>query len=299
MDRHVLWVPVCHGKGDFMIKKSCRYMSAALAAIAIMQCIPTTSVVVSASTVLEQGGVTSTIKWAVVDDGGIKTLRLIGTGIIPAQTAGKQAWANYVSGVTRLEISEGITSVGKNAFANTIPDVTDISLPASLQSIFSGAFDGCKVTNIALGKNISSLDGNVFAGISTIKTVIVDSDNKWFESIDGVVYNKSSKSLCIYPRAKADADFTIPDYIVYIGVKAFYGNTHLRTISGKNIMVLYDHAFDECTNLETDDFPALVTISEYAYSNCTSLKLLRRYIQIVTTIVRGWKRLKFLAVLHL
>lgn len=256
-----------------MNKANRKYISTFLMALVILQSVPVLSITASASTVLNQGGVSDSIQWSViVDDDGKKVLKITGTGVIPAQTPGAQAWVSYATDVVRLEISEGITSINVGAFSGSIPNVTEIILPSTLQAIYNNAFNGCKVTEISLGENVKTMGDNPFSGIMTLETINVDTGNTVFKSIDGVLYNSSSRTLVSYPRGKTASVLNIPNSIASIGTSALAGNTYITTVTGKNVTGLYDYCFADCVNLTSVDLPNANAVRPYAYKNCYSLK---------------------------
>ena len=59
----------------------------------------------------------------------------------------------------------------------------------------------------------------------------------------------------------------------YVGPYAFYGQTNLSSVSGRNIDIVDSHSFTGCTSLTIDSFPfsGIKYIGYGAFSNCTGL----------------------------
>ncbi len=91
-----------------------------------------------------------------------------------------------------------VTAIGDKAFMNA--PITTINIPASIESIGAGAFANCPLNQF-----------------------IVSPENETFTTIDGVLYNKTTKTLVSFPMEKdVSGEITIPDGIVAIGDYAFY-----------------------------------------------------------------------------
>ena len=70
----------------------------------------------------------------------------------------------------------------------------------------------------------------VFAECSAFTAISVASGNESFSAEDGVLFNSDKTKLLMYPMAKTDTAYTIPDSVTEIADYAFAGNTHIETI---------------------------------------------------------------------
>ena len=68
-------------------------------------------------------------------------------------------------------------------------------------------------------------------------------------SKDGVLYSKNMKIIYEYPRGKKGEKFEIPQSVDYIYDFCFYGS-FLREITGQNIKIVGESAFNWCYYLE-------------------------------------------------
>lgn len=74
--------------------------------------------------------------------------------------------------------------------------------------------------------------------------------NPWYSSVDGVLFDKSRKTLIHHPNARIAGDFSIPETVTNICENAFY----------------------ECASLTSVSFPdSLSQIGWCAFAGCTSL----------------------------
>ncbi|MFR2494864.1 MAG: leucine-rich repeat domain-containing protein [Christensenellales bacterium] len=98
-------------------------------------------------------------------------------------------------------VPNGIKSIGEKAFMNA--PVSGVSIPASVQQIGDGAFANCPISQF-----------------------ILESENAMYATIDGVLYNKMTKTLVAWPREKREG--SVPEGIVEIGNYAVYGDTQIQ-----------------------------------------------------------------------
>ena len=143
------------------------------------------------------------------------------------------------------------------------------------------AFSGCsQIKSVTISKNIQSIslnnrscNMNPFYDCIYMKNIYVDEDNRYFTSVDGVLYNKSKTELLFYPSYKSDSSYTILDSVMKIEVGAFQRNGIVtEVILPKNIKTISKEAFLECTSLQKIEIPSGITeISESLFSGCKSL----------------------------
>ena len=103
----------------------------------------------------------------------------------------------YSTGITSVIIPDHVTSIGHNAFMGSTM-LRSINIPSSVTNIGNNAFSDC---------------------ISLIQ-IDVDQYNTMFLSIDGVLFDKTAKTLIQYPSGKSGA-YTIPDGVTCIENAAF------------------------------------------------------------------------------
>jgi K+-transporting ATPase c subunit len=179
-------------------------------------------------------------------------------------------WCTALASVT---IPEGVTTIENEAFYGCAA-LTSIIIPASVTSIGSGAFWDCEMlasvtipegvttisnyafyncaalTSITIPEGVTSISNYAFGGCTALTSITVDSANSNYTSQDGVLFNKTQTTLIQYPAEKIGASYTIPEGVTTIG----------------------DHAFYNCTPLESITLPASVTsIGDYAFSDCEAL----------------------------
>ena len=114
------------------------------------------------------------------------------------------------------------------------------------------AFSGCsQIKSVTISKNIQSIslnnrscNMNPFYDCIYMKNIYVDEDNRYFTSVDGVLYNKSKTELLFYPSYKSDSSYTILDSVTKIEVGAFQRNGIVtEVILPKNIKTISYYCF--------------------------------------------------------
>ena len=209
---------------------------------------------------------------------------------------------NSCEGLKRVSIPSSVTSIGDDAFSGC-SGLTSITIPDSVTSIGDGAFGGTAYSyNKSNWENGALYIGNAlvdvekygddklsgdfwlkeetriiaeetFAFCDELKSINVSSSNKYFSSIDGVLYSKDKKTLIAYPEGKGSS-YSIPNGVTSIGNSAFRSCSRLTsvTIPG-SVTSIGKSAFLHCNGLSSLTISNGVTsIGNYAFSNCSGLK---------------------------
>lgn len=133
--------------------------------------------------------------------------------------------------ITSFVVPEGIRELGYGVF-RFCTRITEIKLPDSLEIIRSNALYGLwGMHEVFIPKNVYQIDGLTFGGWSGFDNIEVSEDNKWFCSVDGVLYNNRKTKLLFYPAYKSDKEFTIPDTVANIEVYAFDRPRYLEKLN--------------------------------------------------------------------
>ena len=183
-------------------------------------------------------------------------------------------WRCY--NLKEIIVSEGVSSIGYRAFG-VCDNLESITLPESLTKIDLSAFLGCdKLKSITIPSGVTEIvDENPDAGAmvgNSIENINVSAGNKVFSSENGVVFNKDKTELILYPAAKADDSYTVPNGVVSIAESAFL-RSKLKSVTIPNgVKNIGNSAFSVCSSLEKITIPNSVTsMGEYAFLMCRSL----------------------------
>lgn len=210
---------------------------------------------------------------------------------LPITEIAPRAFRN-VQGVTRLVMSDSITTIGEEAFGWCYFETTlskglttvgrqafynnnwlhNLDLP-NIEVIGEGAFGACyELQNVKLGSNLRVIESGAFSGAGSYFEI---EDNEYYQTINGIIFSKDGKTLIAYPRFKTDSEFEVPEGVEIIGNNAFSDNDYLKNVVlPASLQELGNYAFYNCDYLVNVTFNCLSLdrIGEYAFGYCYNLE---------------------------
>ena len=183
---------------------------------------------------------------------------------------GDYAFSNCPS-LTTINLPNGINSLGDYTFSKCT-SLTNVILPAGLTEIEQYVFAHCSsLTSVTISENIASIGINSFRECTSLTEIIVDENNQYFSSLDGVIYNKDTTELCLWPSAKGSV--AIPYGVTSIAPNAFRYCASIVSITFPDSMVkIGDYAFLNCDSLISVILPDSVTeVGAHVFQSCDSL----------------------------
>ncbi len=170
-----------------------------------------------------------------------------------------------------LRISSKVEYIDSGAFS-MCKSLKSVTLPKNLKSIGDTAFYGCDgLTEITIPANVSSIKLNAFQKCTNLKTINVDSNNRYFASVDGAMYNRKKTELMLCPEGKDSIEF--PESVNKIGDGAFmYCARFTELAIPESVLRFGDAAFGSCTGLtEFKIHDKVVRVGDGAFYGCTGL----------------------------
>ena len=152
-----------------------------------------------------------------------------------------------------------------------IPENLDDLAVSSLLE-YSIAHNECEIIHIP--KTISRIEPAVFLS-EGIKEVVVDKENPWFRTVDGLLIEATTNSIVFFPPEFPADKLRIPEGIRAIYNYAFSGCRHLKQlILPEGLESIGYGAFEHCGELTDLYIPSSVSyIGDWAFDNCQKLTL--------------------------
>ncbi len=197
--------------------------------------------------------------------------------------------------ITDVKLPASLKIVGENAFNNCTAMKID-KLPASLKIVGRMAFNNCTAMKIdkmpnnlitvsykAFGnctnlksadmpKTLNYLDAFAFDGCTNLTAINIDSENKTYQSQDGVVYTNNKTATYVCPNGKTSV--SLSGGVKAIGDCSFSGCKKLKALvipSGVESVGAY--AFDRCSSVKSVALPNTVeSLGMFSFYDCRSLE---------------------------
>jgi len=128
---------------------------------------------------------------------------------------------------------------------------TNYAIPVGVTKIDTTAFHSCSgLQAVTIPASVTTISRYAFSVCKGMESFTVDAGNKYYKSVDGVLFDKGMTTLILYPENKKSTSYTIPSGVT--------------TIKG---------AFVRCPGLTTVTIPASVTrIDNMAFVSCADLE---------------------------
>ena len=126
-------------------------------------------------------------------------------------------------------ILNSVRFVHNNAFEDCT-NLTSITIPNSVTGISSNAFSGCSIKSITIPNSATNIYSSTFDGCISLTAINVATENRYYVSVNGVLYNKDKTTIIRYPEGKKDKSYSILDSVTSIESDAFGGCTSLTSI---------------------------------------------------------------------
>lgn len=131
--------------------------------------------------------------------------------------------------LTSIAIGNKTAIIGNFAFY-ACTGLTEINMPNSINEIGNYVFWGCNnLVRIDLA-SVSKMEISAFWGCDKLVEFVVSEDNSNYSSLNGVLFNKDKSILIIYPKARPNQSYIIPNSVITVEGSAF-DNAYLTSIT--------------------------------------------------------------------
>lgn len=145
--------------------------------------------------------------------------------------------------LTTVVMGDKITIIGSSAFSGCV-NLTNIVIPDKVNYIDDSAFSDCvSLTKVIIPAMVVSIADNAFRGCR-IEEFIVSENNFFYSSLDGVLFDKDKSTLLMYPIAKPNSSYIIPNSVTTIKSLAFKDCKLTSITIGDKITDITDAGFN-------------------------------------------------------
>ena len=167
-----------------------------------------------------------------------------------------------------IKFGNSLKIIGEDTFSGCT-SLSDILLSPSIESLGRWAFSHCtSLQSITLGKSLETIGESCFDGDQLLEHIIVDPENQYFSTFDGILCDYEKTCLILAPKS-ISGSITVPSNIKMLGPSVFQaceGITEL--ILNEGLESIEGYAISGCTNLHDLSIPASVSsISLSAFDN--------------------------------
>lgn len=162
--------------------------------------------------------------------------------------------------------TQNVTTIGECAFLGSgLSGELDLR---GVKNIKSGAFNGCEITSIIFGKNLSAIEPSAFFNCDDLNEIKLSDENDEYVYVDGCLIRRSDNTLVL-----GLASAVIPETVVSIGDYAFAYRKNLSEIAiPSSVTAIGSYAFANCENLKTIEVSQSVkSIQSCVFKSCVSL----------------------------
>ncbi len=193
--------------------------------------------------------------------------------------------------ITEVEFPETLRYLGGFQFLNCYA-LEKVNIPEQVTKLYGDTFTKCAFDSVEIHKNITYIASTAFDRCQNVKTITVDSENKFYEGVNNCIIEKETKTLvmgCInsvipegvkkigdhaFYASQSPVEVVLPDSVIAVGTYAFYDSETLEKITlSKNLETIENHAFAVSKKLESVALPKTIKkIDSDAFWKCESLK---------------------------
>ncbi len=200
--------------------------------------------------------------------------------------------ARFICPDTKMEDGQhsGVECEGRILYGDSA--LTELKLGAGLWHFGKDSFyKADKLTSVTLPEDLHNINGNIFRGCTSLKSIEISDKNQYFLSHDGVLYEKLNPYyegersnndlltpiLYAVPSGKVNDNagtFVVPKNVTTLGPWSFYGDNALKkAVISEGNERLGRGVFEGCESLTTVVLPeTLKYIGEDTFKGCSSLK---------------------------
>ena len=154
-----------------------------------------------------------------------------------------------------------------------VPETLKTVEISSGTNIAEAAFKGCShIENITISKSVISIDDRAFDACLALESIVVDSENAYYFSQDGILYKTWEKNF-LYVPLNLKGNIVIPEGVTKIPEALFANHSKITSVTiPSTVSSIGAFAFGSCKGLVSITIPSSVTrIDVSAFLDCTNM----------------------------
>jgi hypothetical protein len=179
--------------------------------------------------------------------------------------------------ITSVIIGNNVTDIEEYGIS-VCASLKTVNIPNCVNKLEEYALAGnATLAIINIGSGVSSIARSTFGGCGSLKEINIDKDNKFYSSIDGILFDKAIKELIKFPKKSDIVDYTIPEGVEKIDSSAFSQNVNLKTVVlPHSLKLISPVSFELCKSLESIDLvDGIDSVGDWSFWDCEALKSVR------------------------
>ena len=146
------------------------------------------------------------------------------------------------SGLKEITIPGSVKEIKDSCFSE-IWGLSKVTINNGVEKIDGGAFYGTAIKEIEIPASVLTIDDSAFSGCGMIQTINVVSENQYYSSEDGVLFNKDKTEFIEWPQGKSLTEYTVPGTVKTIKASSFYASNIKSIIIPPSVEKVESYAF--------------------------------------------------------
>ncbi len=186
----------------------------------------------------------------------------------------------YIGGGSAVEIPSKldgypVREIGRYAFRQLTNNTEIYSNLENINVLQKFTTPSDSVTSIFIPASVKKIDASSIV-LWTLESITVDKANKYYASVNGILFSKDMKTLYLYPANHPDTSFVVPSSVTTLSASFRNCEKLESVILPENLTSIPKSLFNGCQSLKQVLIPESVTyIGPSAFGACMSLASIR------------------------